>query len=435
MSNYPAWLDEEPAVDNTEIPEEPDWPTVDYTTIEPPDEFNDEPPLDWEFPVNMLTPLSVETAPVNLPQPDTDVDIQAQLAAVERQLALNEANENTIERSFIEDQLREELEGLSAELAADPELTPEAPSRQDLMERANDLGLYDARFVGKDALDAEGNPVGHTLQSIEIYQDTDGAISGKVLDIGHYTDQAWAEQDYFKLQEAVLDGSVPDYTVAALGEMVASELGLGTTWREATPEDLELYWKHVELDTTQDVPPPHANMDQLATGAIAIANAEQQQALRDYETVEQQQAIEALMETGLQPPDDFNLQSDSYLDEETGQRYLTSIFQTDFSDDSAGCQATLIELSPDPEGAGQKACVVPIGTSGSYDAAYQDWSTVNTALNEHGLEGALEAMDQIEAQISLEPMSIADIAQMAMEEAEPIQAEPNLTHGFEIGGM
>ena len=86
---------------------EPDWGS--------PQGLNDEPPVDWAFPRNTLITRPEEIP--NLSLEDTTPDLQAQLADLQRQLEHNESNENTIERTLLDEQLREEQEALLAELA------------------------------------------------------------------------------------------------------------------------------------------------------------------------------------------------------------------------------------------------------------------------------------------------------------------------------
>src|SRR5260221_1208566 len=201
MSNY-----------QVSLTEEPDWgPPADYANLEPPDEPNDEPPNNWEIPENILTALSVDTANPSLDE--TVPDFQTQLADLQRQMELNEANENTIERTYLDEQLSEQQEELLTDLGLAASLSEALPveleasedqapsglsSRDELVARANHLGLSDARFMGKTDRDTEGNVIGQTIQAIEIY--SNGVISGSVLDVGHYTNQVDAEEEYSQLQ-------------------------------------------------------------------------------------------------------------------------------------------------------------------------------------------------------------------------------------------
>ncbi len=444
MSNYPLSFEEEPAREAA----------TDYANLEAPEAFSDETAAAWDFLGSILN-TPVEAATNSLPPEDVEPDYLTALADLERRMEANEANENTIERYLVDDQLHEEQELLLAEgeIESPPELDAAGdvvsesltghvlPSRDELVERATHLGLYDARFIGKDEVNENGVVTGQTVQALEIYKNTNGATSGKVLDVAHYVGRAEAEEDYFQLQSAVSEGDVPIYAVASLAEMVAQENGLDTVWRDSTPADLELYQQHLRFDSQAGVPPPDADMDRLANGAIAIADAERGHAVLVQDAVEQQQAVDALMATGLQPPEDFSLHRDSYLDDETGKRYIAGIFQTDLANETSGCQATLVELGRQADGLGQQARVVPIGIAGSYDAAYRDWSAVHLALNHNGISDALGAMEQIEAQISAAqaisdtPVLLTDSPQQAVETPEIERSEPEIARHLDIGGM
>src|SRR5262249_53767950 len=219
----------------------------------------------------------------------------------------------------------------------------------------------------------------------------------KVLDVGYYTNEVQAEQDYSQLRNAIRDGDVPIYTVASMGEMLAQENGLDTVWQDAASADLALYQRYLELDA--DAPSSIANIDRLATEAAGAASSEQTRISLEQDALEQQQAIQVLVAMGLQPPEDFNLRRDSFLDDETGKRYIPGIFQSDPENELSGNQAALIELGSGPDGMGPQASVVPVGISGSCDTAEQDWAAIQMALNEQGVGGAIQAMEQIERQI------------------------------------
>ncbi len=385
MSNYqPSFLDENDA------------PPITWDDITPPDEdFNDMP--DWA-----TSPMFPGDA-AEIEVPDTS---EAELAAM--QLGINFGSEDVEAANQLALSLGELFAGASdpiveiedAELVWNPlgnALEDDPLLQAELANRADALNLSDGRFLGKMELDQAGDPVGYTVQALECYTDpTTGEMSGSVLDVGHYVDMEQAEQVYFMLQGGVGD-VVPIYAVGAMAEQAALSNGLPVEWREATSDDLALYQSQLDINPASDIPPDGADIMPFVLTALETAGIDPLLAAQQQEFLETQQAIEALKAIGLQPSSDFTLNRDTFFDERTGDRLLNGIFQQNPDDPAASCQATLIALSN--TATGLQAYASEFGPVGSLEEVAPAWNTVQTALYEHGPEGAIEAIEGIEATI------------------------------------
>jgi hypothetical protein len=263
------------------------------------------------------------------------------------------------------------------------------PPQADLVERAEKLNLYDARFEVAPNHDQAGQATDYALRCVEVYANPATAeLAGQALSIGTYASQEEAAQQYGRLQQAI-GGAIPPYAVAAVGEQIAIENGLWPQWQPITASDLEPYRPQVDLNKVTDLPP-----DDMAVKAPVFAP-------HTAFSVEQQQAMEALRTIGLEPPADFNLFRDTYLDSQTGIRCMAGIFQQDLGNPSANCQATFVALEPAPEG-GLQADAVAVGVNGSFEQAFATWSTLAEALEQDGPEGAIRAMEGIERDLNRE---------------------------------
>ncbi len=397
MSNYRPdnrnvaqdWL--LPEYDNGDAP-------IDWDSILPP---SDEPPPDWNFPMQVL----------DNQEPDWLDVSEAERAAAQLgipfepgQVGYAFGDENPIERFFAEEQQlslldMEEAIPMDGALPTNESATYPLPPRQELIARAEELGLYDARFVGRNDLDDQGEIVGHTIECIEIYRDTNGSFAGQILEIAHYERQEDAERDYFELQGSV-GGDVPVYAVAALGALVAEQNSLPMDWREATGDDFERYELHRMLEMPDDMPSEEAVADPVLLSAALSAVGVNLDLVRQQEALEHAQAVEALRRIGLEPSKDFNLHRDSFLDDKTGDRIIGGIFQQDLHDYSRNCQATFVSLQG--SALGFEADVTPFGAVGSFEEARANYAVVQAALMQGGPERAIEAMEGIQTDLGRE---------------------------------
>jgi len=414
-------------------------PSVNWDDLAPPDEDDvDTPPPDWNFPLDILreppqidpalqlalwnTPA--ESAPSVLAEPDHAERTATQLGIpfergqvnppIDQDAEIQAAQEahDTLYLSHLLNvhdlaQDTTDYQPSTALHLSDHVPVISLPPEQELLDRAAALHLYDARFIGRDDLDQDGSIAGYTVQALELYADpVTGDTTGRVLDVGHYTSIEDAEQQYFGLQRAVGE-ALPVYGVAAAGEQMAIANDLFPQWREATPDDLERYTYHLGLDTASlDMPPDDMPVEPLVFTALQTAGIDPER--------EQQQAIESLRQIGLEPPDDFNLRRDSFLDDETGNRIINGVFQQDLTDDSANCQATFVSLSRGADGFEAEA--TPFGAVGSFGQAQAYWQTVQTALQQGGPGSALEAMESIQTHLEREGIALNDTAESAPDE-------------------
>ncbi len=403
MSNYrPNDRDVSPAQDWL-LPEYDNGDTpIDWDSILPP---SDEPPPDWKFPMHVL----------DNQEPDWLDVIGAEAAAAQLgipfetgQVGYAFGDENSIERFFAEERQlslldMEESSPMDGALPTDDPAAYSLPPRQELIARAEELSLYDARFVGRNDLDDQGEVIGHTIECLEIYRDTNGGFSGQALDIAHYERQEDAERDYFELQGSIGD-DVPIYAVAALGALVAEQNGLPMDWREATAHDFERYAFHLGLDQPNDMPSEEAAAEPILLSATLGAAGVNLDLVRQQEALEHAQAIEALRRIGLEPSKDFNLHRDSFLDDKTGDRIIGGIFQQDLRDYTRNCQATFVSLQG--SALGFEADVTPFGAVGSFEEARASYAIVQAALMQGGPERAVEAMEGIQLDLEREGIEL-----------------------------
>ncbi len=421
MSNYRP--------DDRDVSQAQDWllpeydnggESIDWDSILPP---SDEPPPDWNFPMHVLDNPELDWLDVT----------EAERAAAQLGIPFEPGHvgytfgdEYPIERFFAEEQQLslldiEEPSPMDRALPTDDSAALPLPPRQDLIARAEELGLYDARFVGRNDMDDQGEVVGHTIECLEIYRDTNGSFSGQVLDIAHYERQEDAERDYFELEGSV-GGDVPIYAVAALGALVAEQNGLSMDWREATGEDFERYELHRMLDLSNDVPSEEAVAEPVLLSAALGAAGVNLDLVRQQEALEHAQAVEALRRIGLEPSQDFNLHRDSFLDDKTGDRIIGGIFQQDLRDYTRNCQATFVSLQG--SALGFEADVTPFGANGSFEEARASYAVVQAALMQGGPERAVEAMEGIQTELEREGGELEADTALTTEYDEWREVEP-----------
>ncbi len=373
-------------------------PPADWDLLLPPDDndapphWDDEPPLDWDAP--SLEALGIlDTLP-----PDSRADLEAELRELDGRIENQSSEMNTPDGSLRLDDLLEEQAALQEELFT--------------LGNATSVQLVDARFLGKPDLDAEGQVTGYTVQCIELSQDLNGEPSGRVLDVGHYQALEQAEFEYQTLQESIQSGELPIEAVSEMGEALAEANGLsGTAWREISAEDLERYDWHVqELDNAaRDLPSPELSPDQgFNRNVFAAALGDPETAAREQERLETEQARLAMRSVGLEPPADFDLKRDSFLDQATGDRLINGVFQQDLNDPTQNCRAVFVALSSGEEGIGLKAAAVEFGEVGSFEQACANRELVQEALENNGPAQAVHVIDDI--QEHLQPTLAAEPA-------------------------
>ncbi len=364
-------------------------PSLDWDIGTPPDEdYFDDPPSDWAAP-----PLDALEAAL---APDLRPTLEAEIADLDRRIEENAIEMNTLDGTQHSERLAEDqaglLEGLEA-LDKEQELPEQAPM------------LVGTRFLGQSEVDANGNLTGYTVQTINLYQDGNQQLTGRVLDVGHYADLEAAAESYQALQESVETGAITLQEVALLAEAMAEENGLDAhAWRDMSPHELANYEYHTAgvEGIERDMPSDALIAD--TTFAAQLFNA----ALPDPEAVEAQaalaneQALAALRGIGLEAPQGFDLSRDSFYGPERGERVVNGIFQADLDDPSRNCRPLFVSFTPGEEGLGFQAQAVEFGQVGSLDEARHDQENVQIALEKGGIEQALDAIQFIEA-LHLEP--------------------------------
>ncbi len=123
-------------------------------------------------------------------------------------------------------------------------------SEVDLIARAEQINLVDARFLG--STDAQG----YHVSAIEVAADVaSGDLYGQTLAIASFDDPQQAEELYFALQGQIDAQNLPNYAVADFASHVALEYGTPLDWQPAVDADLERYEQHLGLDAVSDEPP------------------------------------------------------------------------------------------------------------------------------------------------------------------------------------
>jgi hypothetical protein len=263
------------------------------------------------------------------------------------------------------------------------------PAPEQSLQHADEMSLYDARFIGHSVGSQDGQVSGYTLQAIQVYQDTNAEFTAHVLDVGHYDSMKEAEGHYFALQGKVDNGIIPAHYVGAVATGRAIENGMEPQWRDASRDEVERYVQHLyapEVSGRRIEPGFGRDSEEYAR----IFHNER------ADLSEQQRAVDALISAGLQPPENFNLERDSFHDESTGQRFIAGVFKADPENDRSGCQAAFIALEQDADGLGLHADATPIGVTGSLDAARENWERVHTSLYREGVDGAVRTMESIQ---------------------------------------
>jgi len=371
--------------------------------LEPPDlpPFDDDrrppepPPLDWE--------LRIEDYPDDLPPSDWDPftldeildsappptmpEPEDPLRALDRRIEEAYSEMNTPDGSRRLDDLLEERDMLTEEIA-----------QQSVS--ASEGDLVDARFLGLANQDAEGQITGYTVQYIELYEDLNNAVTGRVLDVGHYADLDSANDAYQALQGSIADGTITVQEAPLLAAGLAEENGLPPDdWRQATADDHARYDYHVsDVDGGgRDVPPMEVVADPDFAGNIfQQTTADPEAAAAAQAQLANEQAIAAMKGIGLATPDGFDLARDSLYDPERGERFINGIFQKDLDDPTQNCRPMLIALTTGEDGLGFAAQAVEFGHVGSLEDAQAEHNRVQNALERGGVMVGLETIESIE---------------------------------------
>ena len=266
--------------------------------------------------------------------------------------------------------------------------------------------LVDARFMGAAEVDATGQIDGYSVQYIELYQNINQDLSGRLLEVGHFADLETAHDAYQTLQDSLTDGSISLAEAPLLAQALAEENGLSPDdWREATATDQARYAYHVEeVDKmSHDVPPEALAADPTFAGRMFNATvSDVEGAAAEQAQLANEQALAALRGIGLVTASAFDLARDSFYDPARGERVINGIFQQDPADPTQNCSPMLVSLTTAENGLGFAAQAVEFGQPGGLSEVQADHDRVQSALEQAGVTGGLAAVETIEA-TPLEP--------------------------------
>jgi hypothetical protein len=123
-------------------------------------------------------------------------------------------------------------------------------SEENLIARANEMNLVDARFLGYS------DESGHHVGAIELAVDpATGQEYGQTLNVASFADVEQAATLYNELQGHVFDNSLPNYAIADLASHAALEHGNPLNWQFASEQDLALYNQLQAVEISTDEPP------------------------------------------------------------------------------------------------------------------------------------------------------------------------------------
>ncbi len=121
-------------------------------------------------------------------------------------------------------------------------------SEAELVQRAVDMNLVDARFVGYSS------PEGHHVGALELAHDPGtGQEYGQMLTVATFQDANQAAALYAELQSHTSSEGLPNYAIADLASFSALALGNELDWRPATEQELAL--GNLDLGLPADEPP------------------------------------------------------------------------------------------------------------------------------------------------------------------------------------
>jgi hypothetical protein len=252
---------------------------------------------------------------------------------------------------------------------------------QEQRDRAQDLNLVDARFVGVEYQNGTGEPTGYGVGCIEVYADAaqqDGA-AGRYLEIAAFDDPLDAAALYDTLQTPADKGWIPNYSVHELANFAAGEHDLAEDWREATPDDLAIYNWYAGHDLVFGPPREVESEHPQPTAMSSDAS---------------NPAFNALSAIGIQAAD-FDPAQDPppFYDPETGTAYWIGIFQPDL-EDPTNCVASVLSLGRNPETGELEAQLAPC-VPGDWDKAFESSQHLLGVMEREGIDGCFLAAESM----------------------------------------
>ncbi|NLF78262.1 MAG: hypothetical protein GX573_21425 [Chloroflexi bacterium] len=293
----------------------------------------------------------------------------------------------------------------------------------------------DARFVGLEQVDANGDLTGYEVGCVDLYADTvSGDLGGTFLRVQAFApDELDQAEDLFnRLNNYAYDQGMGAHDIPDLAERAAAKIagreGLeAPQWRALTPDEYTLFEREFGLarDPDPDVPPEYAH-DDLLRAAYELGGVE----VEVEEEPEHYPAAQALEEIGLSA-DGFDPDRDPppFYDQATNTAYWIGVYQPD-PDDRDICVASILSLTRDPDSGAYEAQLAPCMV-GDWNKAYEaSEHLIGVADRSDDIERVFEAAEgmaiagnqrgewQHERGVELEPDSARDIGEYAAQQWE-----------------
>ncbi len=284
----------------------------------------------------------------------------------------------------------------------------------------------DARFVGLEQVDDDGELTGYEVGCVDLYADTlSGDLGGTFLRVQVFgPDEREQAEDLFDHLNGYAYGQgmgtheLPDLAEKAAVRIAARESVERPQWRTMTPDEYALFEREFGLvqDAEADIPPEYAH-DKLLRAAYELDGV----AFEVEEEPETYPAAQAMEDIGLSA-DRFDPDRDMppFYDEATNTAYWIGVYQPD-SDDREICVASILSLTRDPGSGAYEAQLAPC-VVGDWDKAY--------AASEH-LIGIAERSDDIERVFeAAEGMAIATQQREDWQHERGVSLEPESSQGI-----
>lgn len=253
-----------------------------------------------------------------------------------------------------------------------PDKNPDV-AEEAMRDRAAGLGLIDARFIGVEYQNPEGQPTGYAVGCMEVYD-----VGGRYLEVARFEDPLEAADCYQSLQQPVEKGEIGIHAVHEFGEFAAREQGIAPAWQDADLDLMEVYDFYAERELGHEV--------DLSKDA-----PQSTQPAPDRET---SAAFNALSAIGVQA-EDFDPAQDPppYYDPATGTAYWIGIFQPDLNDPEH-CVASVLTLGRNPESGDLEAQLAPC-VPGDWDKAYESGQHLLNVMDKQGLDACMVAAESM----------------------------------------
>lgn len=273
----------------------------------------------------------------------------------------------------------------------------------------------DARFVGLEQVDADGNLTGYEVGCVDLYADTvSGDLGGMFLRVQAFGPDEFdrAEDLFNRLNGYASEKNLAAYELPDLAGKVARQIAgregyAPPQWRELTTDEYGLFAREFGLgqQAGPDTPPEYAH-DELLRTAYELGGVEVEQPDR---------AAQALHKIGLSA-EGFDPDRDMppFYDQTTNTAYWVGIYQPQ-ADDREVCFASILSLTRDPASGAYEAQLAPCMV-GDWDQAY--------AASEH-LIGIAERSEDIERVFeAAEGMAIAANQREGWQHGRGVPLEP-----------